>query len=117
MKIISAPPIFTSIDRDAPKREHARDEQPKKDSREEDEKPFSASLDEGVVGSAVEAFSHDSAVLANGLNAAVEGQGPGLRVTLKDGRGAIVRQFTGEEFIRLREAAAGPRGKLLDKKL
>lgn len=115
MKVNSAPPTFA---RDATKREKKREEHPKKDSSEAEEaSSFSSVLDEDTVDTAVEAFAQDSAVLANGLNAAVEGQGPGLRVTLKDGRGAVVRQFTGEEFVRLREAAAGPRGKLLDKKL
>lgn len=117
MKVNSAPRTFGSIDRDAPKREKNREEQQKKDESGSDARSFSAVLNEDTVGTAVEAFAHDSEVLASGLNAAVEGQGPGLRVTLKDGRGAILRQFTGEEFVRLREAAAGPRGKLLDKKL
>ncbi len=39
-------------------------------------------------------------------------------VTLKNGKGAIVRQFTGQEFVQLRETAqVTGRGKLLDKKL
>lgn len=115
MKVNSAPPTFA--ERDAPKREKKREEQPKKEDSESENPAFSSVLNGEAVVTAVDAFSQDSAVVANGLNAAVEGQGPGLRVTLKDGRGAVVRQFTGEEFVRLREAAAGPRGKLLDKKL
>ena len=64
----------------------------------------------------VENFSQDPGVL--GLNAELQGAGPGLRVTLKDGSGAVIRQFTGEEFLRLREAAQGVgRGRILDKKL
>lgn len=116
MKVNSTSHIFA--ERDAPKREQKRDDQPKRDDPESDSSTFSGVLDAEQVGSAVDALSQDLANAAIGLNATMEGQGPGLRVTLKDGRGAIVRQFTGEEFIRLREAAQGAsRGRLLDKKL
>src|SRR5690349_13558420 len=57
------------------------------------------------VGAAIDAFRRDTQTQANGLSAEMNGNGPGLRVVLKDGSGAIVRQFTGEEFLRLREAA------------
>jgi hypothetical protein len=72
------------------------------------------------VQAAVDAFGGDAQTQANGLTASAVGGGPGLRVVLKDGSGAIVRQFTGEEFLRLREAATKDgrvRGKILDQKL
>lgn len=72
------------------------------------------------VAAAIESFSNDNQALANGLKASASGSGPGLKVVLKDGSGAIVRQLTGEEFIRLREAASKDgriRGKILDQKL
>ena len=71
------------------------------------------------VNEAIESFQTDSLALAHGLSASVEGHGPGLKVVLKDGSGSVVRQFTGEEFLKLREAAAkdvGSRGKILDRK-
>ena len=72
------------------------------------------------VGQAVDAFQVHLATHAAGLNASVEGQGPGLKVILKDGHGGVVRQFTGEEFLKMREAASKDgriRGKILDQKL
>ena len=72
------------------------------------------------LNAAIDSFSQDSQAQTNGLRVEKEGQGPGLRVVLRDGSGAVVRQFTGEEFVQLREAAmqdAKPRGRLLDRKL
>ncbi len=72
------------------------------------------------LNAAIDSFSQDSQAQTNGLRVEREGQGPGLRVVLRDGSGAVVRQFTGEEFVQLREAAmqdAKPRGRLLDRKL
>lgn len=100
--------------RDAPKRD-SHDSSQKKDEPE-DETEFSDIAKE-TLANAVQSFGQDTAVSANGLSAEVAGKGPGLRVTLKDGRGAVVRQFTGEEFLRLREAAGTGRGSLLDKKI
>ena len=124
MKVNFATTPIASFDRirsaesgkDAPKRDSQ--EQPRKEDENtsDSDKGFSESVSE-VLATAVDAFSHDDAVTANGLSAALEGKGPGLRVTLTDGRGAVVRQFTGEEFLRLREAATvTKRGSLLDKK-
>ncbi|MBS1962780.1 MAG: hypothetical protein JST04_11220 [Bdellovibrionales bacterium] len=110
----------TALVGDAPKRERKENPEKRKDESEADSEAFARDAEKAAakVNSAVEAFGADTGVAANGLSAEVVGQGPGLRVTLKDGRGAVVRQFTGEEFVRLREAAAGTnRGKLLDKKL
>ena len=123
MKVNFASTPISSFDRirtaesggDAPKRD-ARDGQKKKEEPEADQPPYSEVAAEKL-SLAVNAFGSDTVVAANGLSAELDGKGPGLRVTLKDGRGAIVRQFTGEEFLRMREAATGTgRGSLLDKK-
>lgn len=91
-----------------------RDEQSKRDSSKDEEKGVTTE----ALGEAVSAFSHDPSSQAHGLSANIEGQGPGLRVTLKDGQGGVVRQLTGEEFMQLKTAAQGlARGRLLDKKL
>lgn len=68
---------------------------------------------------AIQQFATDRQSRENGLQADLVGQGPGLKVVLKDGTGAVIRQFTGEEFVKLREAVASdtPRGKILDQKL
>ncbi len=117
MKVNSIPVTFGTLDRESPKRENKKKDHPKKDESSNNSQSFQQTLNTEQVGSAVNAFSHEADVVASGLNAELEGKGPGLRVTLKDGSGAVVRQFTGEEFVKLREAATGPRGKLLDKKL
>ncbi len=91
-----------------------QDEQSSRDSSKDDEKPVT----QESLGEAVSAFSHDPNSQVHGLSAKIEGQGPGLRVTLKDGYGGVVRQLTGEEFMKLKTAAQGlTRGRLLDKKL
>jgi hypothetical protein len=67
---------------------------------------------------AIEKFQHD-AVQTSGLKAETVGAGPGLRVVLKDINGSVVRQFSGGEFVRLRDSSAQDgrkRGRLLDKK-
>lgn len=90
-----------------------QDEQSRNSSKD-DKETFSQEL----LGEAVNAFSHEPTNQVHGLSANVEGQGPGLKVTLKDGKGGVVRQLTGEEFMKLKAAAQGlTRGRLLDKKL
>ena len=72
------------------------------------------------VSSAIESFTEDKNARENGLIVTMQGQGPGLRVLLKDGSGAVIRQMTGEEFVKLRETVSNDpkaRGKILDQKL
>jgi hypothetical protein len=94
------------------------------DQRHEREQP---AFDPKLIDEALESFKTDAAAQASGLSATAEGSGPGLKVSVKDCNGTTLRQFSGEEFLRLREAANGPapgalptglrRGKLLDQKL
>jgi hypothetical protein len=79
--------------------------------------------DRKQVDEAVAAFQADATTQAHGLSAVVEGAGPGLKIALKDCNGTTVRQFTGNEFLKLRDATAPsaskdarPRGKILDQK-
>ncbi|MCC7441340.1 MAG: hypothetical protein IT285_06895 [Bdellovibrionales bacterium] len=70
------------------------------------------------VEDAIQHFATERLARERGFQADLVGSGPGLRVVLKDGTGAVVRQFTGDEFVKLRESvAAGPSGALLDRKL
>jgi hypothetical protein len=85
----------------------------------EEETPVFEVTDQ-TVGEAVDAFHADTQTLAQGLQASMDGQGPNLRVTLKDGSGALIRQFTGDEFLKLRDAVSKDgrsRGRILDQKL
>ena len=85
-------------------------------SSNEDVEPSTAQS----VGRAVIEFLADKQTLSNGLSAVVEGQGPGLKVVLKDQNGEIVRQLSGEEFLRLRKGVSKEAplpGKILDQKL
>ena len=95
--------------------------QQNKDQQNQDKKDDAgAPADVGQVRAAVEGFERELAAAAQGLQASVTGHGPGLKVVLKDGTGGVVRQFSGEEFLKLREAASScgeaRRGKLLDQK-
>jgi hypothetical protein len=76
--------------------------------------------DQKQIDAAVEAFQVDSQTQENGLKISVVGLGPGLKVVLKDLTGTIVRQFTGEEFLRIRKSQSKDSrnsGKILDQKL
>ncbi len=91
-----------------------QDQQQKKD-----EQPETIEVTDEKVRSALQDFNKDNSVNTAGLTAEVDGRGPGMKVMLKDGTGAFVRVFTGEEFLRLRETAkaeTGQRGRLLDRK-
>ena len=90
-----------------------------KQKKKEEELPVEYATD-GKVEAAIEAFQADNQTRANGLAAEKIGNGPGLKVVLKDGTGAVIRQFTGEEFLKVREAlskTSAGRGKILDQKL
>lgn len=100
---------------------HPQDQNSKEQApKEEPYETMATAANEAQVGAAIHAFGADAQAQAQGLSAQMTGGGPGLRVVLRDGTGAVVRQFTGEEFIKLREAVQGDgrsRGKLLDQKL
>jgi hypothetical protein len=68
---------------------------------------------------ALQSFKDDPQTLASGISAEAEGSGLGLRVIVKDASGGVIRQFTGDEFMKLREAVGQDqkgRGRLLDQK-
>jgi uncharacterized FlaG/YvyC family protein len=68
---------------------------------------------------ALQDFQSDPQTQASGISAEAEGSGPGLKVVVKDSSGGVIRQFTGEEFLKLREAVSqdkNSRGRLLDTK-
>jgi len=72
------------------------------------------------VSEAIESFGADHQTAMNGLTATQEGSGPGLKIVLRDGQGAVIRQLSGEEFLRLRESVLKSEkscGKILDQKL
>ncbi len=103
----------TNEDRDPDGRRHDQGEQRKKD-----ETPYSATQEQ--VEQAARDMAKDEQTRASGIQVALEGMGPGLRVTLKDADGSVLRHMSGEEFVKLREAAregAPKRGRLLDRKL
>ncbi len=72
------------------------------------------------VEEALKTFQNELHVSSQELQASLTSSELGLKVVLKDGSGAIVRQFSGEEFLKMREAAqklSSNRGKILDQKL
>lgn len=57
---------------------------------------------------------------SSGLTASTQGRGPGLKVVLSDPSGNVLREFTGEEFLKLKNSSKTDgkgRGKILDQKL
>ena len=77
--------------------QHGQKDQDSKKGRDE------VPVTDADVGKAVEHFAADTQTQATGLSAQVEGHGPGLRVVLKDRTGQVIRQLTGEEFVKMRE--------------
>lgn len=110
---ISTRVMSASNDKQGGAGQNAYERQQKKDG---DEKEFEATIEE--VTAAVEKFAGDEAALAAGITAQPQGSGPGLRVVLKDSAGGILRSVTGEEFLKLRQAAnSGQKsGRILDQK-
>lgn len=97
---------------DAPSKEDSeRYEGPQQDSKDDSEKNSVASSDQ-LEQAAAE-------MRKSGIDASIEGQGPGLRVVLKDiHTGKALRNLSGEEFLRLKAQAVVPfRGRILDRKL
>lgn len=90
-------------------------EQNKKEKDEKEE--FEATIES--VQKAIEDFSTNQTNLNHGISAASEGNGPGLRVVLKDAAGGILRSVSGEEFLKLKEAvsAGSKSGRILDQKV
>ncbi len=72
-----------------------------------------------AVERAVTEFETEAQSQQHGLKASISGNTPGLRVVLSDVNGNIIRQFEGQEFVRLRSSGTRDtrgRGKLLDQK-
>lgn len=72
-----------------------------------------------AVEKAVSDFETEAQSQQHGLKASISGKTPGLRVVLSDVNGNIIRQFEGQEFVRLRSSGTRDtrgRGKLLDQK-
>ena len=84
--------------------------------KQEEEKKDDAPPSEEKVEAALEKFREDAK--ASGIDVSMSGKGPGLRVVLTDGSGAVIRQLSGEDFLKMRESGHDSRrGKILDQKL
>jgi len=90
-----------------------------KDSKENDSS-FKKQINLKTIEGELKQFTEDQQIQNADIHTSINGSGPGLRVVLKDGKGAVIRQFTGEEFIELRKIADREdkkNGKILDIKL
>jgi hypothetical protein len=105
-----------SNDKEGGAGQNAFERQQKKDS---EQKKFEEVVNDETVQNAIEAFASDELNKTSGIVAVAEGTGPGLKVVLKDGSGGLLRSVSGEEFLKLHEAAVqGNRsGRLLDRKV
>ena len=103
-----------STDKQGGAGQNAFERHPKEEKK--DEKEYRATVEE--VNEAIDKFSGDETALSHGITAQPYGTGPGLRVLLKDPTGGVLRSVSGEEFLKLREAATAGRksGRLLDQK-
>lgn len=123
MRIGSLRAMFPFLDRVQEKQDSSQSQQEGQHQQFQEKKETQTphvEVNSQELESAIEAFSHEQSVQMTGLRAALVRSGPHLKVLLKDGSGAMIRQFTGEEFLQLREEAkkdARSRGKILDQKL
>ncbi len=104
--------------------EQGGDRQPQQDQNPDQSgtspsKALSPEQERMAVEQAVSDFQSESKNQQHGLNAALSGNSPGLRVVLSDINGNVIRQFEADEFLRLRASGNSDtrgRGKLLDQK-
>lgn len=91
----------------------------RRDSKSEEEEEKVVVVTDENVNRAIDALNHDASATQNGLHAEQAGNGPGLRVVLKDASGGVLRNVSGEEFLKLREAIGQAKrpGKLIDRKV
>ncbi len=98
--------------------ENGRDQYSRQQKQEGDEES-SPEEKKHKMEQALQSFKDDPQTQANGISAETEGNGPGLKVVVKDSSGSVIRHFTGEEFLKLREAVSQDkkgRGRILDQK-
>src|ERR1035437_8048457 len=90
-------------------------EQNKKDQEKKEE--FEVTVEN--VQKAIETFSANQTNQTHGISASQDGTGPGLKVTLRDSTGGVLRSVSGEEFLKLREAiqSGSKSGRILDQKV
>ena len=90
-------------------------EQNKKDQEKKEE--FEVTVEN--VQKAIETFSTNQTNQSHGISATQDGVGPGLKVTLRDSTGGVLRSVSGEEFLKLRDAiqSGSKSGRILDQKV
>jgi len=119
VKIVPITETIRSLEtvRDRKDEKSRQEKQQQKEQNDKDQPPFEVT--DQKVADAMKAFQSDAQAKEAGISASLMGQGPGLKVVLLDGSGVVIRQFTGEEFVKIREAANGGKspGKILDRKL
>lgn len=93
------------------KKKDKKEDPSQKESQEKETQAYELSIQEAELQAAADALR------LQGMTAEIYGKGPGLKVTLRDGMGSIVRQISGEEFVRMKEIADATRkGRVLDRK-
>ncbi len=85
--------------------------------KEEQQNEFESTVD--TIQKAIDEFSTNETNASCGISASQEGSGPGLKVILKGYGGEVLRSVSGEEFLKLREAAktGAKSGRILDRKV
>ena len=93
---------------------HNNDGSSKKDRKKS--KKDNLKVNEKEVISAIDEFSKEKLTLKSGLKASLNKKGSQLNVTLKDSSGAIIRQLTGNEFLKLRKSI-DKNGKIINQRV
>jgi hypothetical protein len=85
--------------------------------KDEEKGEFEATVE--TVQKAIDEFSTNETNASHGISATQEGNGPGLKVLLKDSNGGLLRSVSGEEFLKLRQAiqSGAKSGRILDQKV
>jgi len=103
-----------SADKDGGSGSNAHDQNKKENDNKEE---FEVTMES--VQKAIDDFTSNEMNLTHGISASQDGSGPGLKVTLKDSSGGVLRSVSGEEFLKLREAihSGAKSGRILDQKV
>ncbi len=105
----------TYVNKDAHKE---RREQQNPQEQSENEQRKQRAKDPNLVKRAAEQLRTHPEFQSKGIQILVEEQKDGIKVSLTDASGLVIKVMSAEEFLRLKEATteASPRGKILDQK-
>ena len=112
------PGFFKRVDPKEEQKDSSEFEQHLKDEHKKQKRQADDDSEPEVTEEAIETASVDLKSLGVATEVIADAKSPGLRVDLKDAKGKLIRQLSGEEFLKLRSAVdtTTKTGRILDEK-